>query len=82
MNYIVPHQDNFPTFFLFTISETVYESGHIVPFQIMFSNNLDNLSTLTYRKLRLMARKMNILRRSRMNKTILTNEVRQRIIFE
>jgi len=82
MNYTVPQTDQTATSFLFTIHERVYPDGHVVPTQLLLSKNLNELDTIPYHNLRIMAKKLNILGRSHMNKNTLSTQIQQMIVFE
>ena len=82
MSYTVPLTDQIGSSFLFTISEQVYPSGRVIPTVMMFPKNLDELGSVHFRNLKIIAKRLNIPGRSHMNKNMLTNEIRQRIIFE
>ena len=82
MEYIIPKIDQINTKFLFTISEHVHREGHIVPFQLILSKNLDELNAVPLGNLRRIATKLRIPGRNRMNKNVLSTHIRQYIIFE
>lgn len=82
MNYIVPQTDQINTSFLFTIHEHVYPDGNVVPTQLLLSKNLNEIDTIPLHNLRIMAKRLNIAGRSRMNKNTLSNTIQQMIVFE
>lgn len=82
MNYIVPQTDQFNTSFLFTVHEHVYPDGHVVPTRLMLSKNLNDIDTMPLHNLKIMAKRLNIAGRSRMNKNTLSNTIQQMIVFE
>lgn len=82
MNYTIPLRDQLNTSFLFTIREDLYPDGRIVPTVLLLSKNLDEINTLPFRNLKLIAKTMNIPGRGHMNKDVLSDEIRMRIIFE
>jgi len=82
MNYIVPQTDQFNTSFLFTVRERVYPGGHVVPTQLLLSKDLNEINTMPLDTLRIMAKRLNIAGRSRMNKNTLSDTIQQVIVFE
>jgi len=79
---MVPQTDQTATLFLFTIHEHFYPDGHVVPTQLLLSKNLNELDTMPFHNLRIMAKKLNIQGRSSMNKNTLSNHIQQMIVFE
>lgn len=53
-----------------------------MPTVLLLSKNLDEINTLPFRNLKLIAKTMNIPGRGHMNKDVLSDEIRMRIIFE
>ena len=81
MNYIIPRADQFDQAFLFTIDKRVC-NGQTVPKQLLLSKNLNELDTMSFDKLKQMAKKLNIPGRHSMNKDVLSNCIRGFIVFE
>ena len=81
MNYIIPLADQLDQAFFFTIDKRVC-SGQNVPIQLILSKNLNELDTMSFDKLRQMAKKLNIPGRHTMTKNVLSNCIRQFIVFE
>ena len=81
MNYIIPRADQFDQAFFFTIDKRVC-NGQTVPKQLLLSKNLNELDTMSFDKLRQMAKKLNIPGRHTMTKNVLSNCIRQFIVFE
>jgi hypothetical protein len=60
----------------------VYPDGNVVPTQLLLSKNLNDIDTMPLHNLRIMAKRLNIAGRSRMNKNTLSNTIQQMIVFE
>lgn len=81
MNYSIPQEDQFDQAFFFTIDKRVCTEQN-VPIKLLLSKNLNELDTLSFDKLRQMAKKLNIPGRHSMNKDVLSNCIRGFIVFE
>ena len=83
MNYsIIPQVDQFDQAFLFTTHELILPDGQIIPKRLLLTKNLNELDTMSFDKLRKIAKKLNIPGMYTMNKNILSNYIRNSIIFE
>jgi hypothetical protein len=81
MSYIIPQADQFDNAFFFSIDKRVC-SGQNVPIQLLLSKNLTELDTLSFDKLKKIAKKLNIPGLHAMNKNVLSNYIRSSIVFE
>lgn len=81
MNYIIPQADQLDQAFFFTIDKRVC-TGQTVPKQLLLSKHLNELDTMSFDKLRQIAKKLNIPGRHTMNKNVLSNCIRGTIMFE
>jgi hypothetical protein len=83
MNYtIIPQVDQFHQAFLFTTHERILSDGQIIPKRLLLTKNLTELDTLSFDKLRKIAKKLNIPGLYTMNKNVLSNYIRNSIVFE
>ena len=81
MNYIIPQADQLDQAFFFTIDKRAC-TGQTVPKQLLLSKHLNELDTMSFDKLRQIAKKLNIPGRHTMNKNVLSNCIRGTIMFE
>jgi len=83
MSYtIIPQVDQFNQAFLFAVDEYVYPDGRIVPRDILLNKNLHELDRMSLTNLRKIAKKLQIPGLHRMNKNVLSTQIRNYIVFE
>jgi hypothetical protein len=79
--YIIPQADQFDQAFFFTIDKRMCTRQN-VPIQLLLSKNLNELDTLSFDKLRKIAKKLHIPGIHSMNKNVLSTHIRNYIVFE
>jgi hypothetical protein len=83
MSYtVIPQIDQFHQSFLFTTHELILADGQVIPKRLLLTKNLTELDTMTFDKLRKIAKKLNITGLHSMNKNVLSNHIRSSIVFE
>jgi len=79
---IIPQVDQLEKEFLFTTHELILPDGQIIPKRLLLSKNSNELDTMSFDKLRKIAKKLNIPGLHKMNKNILSTQIRNSIILE